>query len=269
MTLQRLNQVQQRDERIKVTTEWVCIRPTFLPPVNQHDAGLDAKGIGEDVYANGRRFRCWLQRDSIDTLTMRTALVKMSPIQPSDQMATFDFAAYLHSQGVMVRAEVLTWGDIVQGSFLDRRVVMLSHAWRAGLHKKFRGEGAPLIWSVFGEDKSALTTAHRSSFQQLRIAHLFGGQRISCGIEAGDRRLWFTGLVCCAPKSRMCACCGCTGLGRSSELVLLERFRGLPKQTMDPTAFRSLGPSQCLQCQNSIRPLFGQPQFNFNKLVST
>ena len=172
MTLQRLNQVQQRDERIEVTTEWVCIRPTFLPPVNQHDAGLDAKGIWEGVDANGKRFRCWLQRGSIDTLTMRTALVKMSPIQPSDLMATFDFAAYLHSQGVMVRAEVLTWGDIVQGSFLDRRVVMLSHAWRAGLHKKFRGEGAPLIWGVFGGDKSALTTAHRSSFQQLGIAHL-------------------------------------------------------------------------------------------------
>ena len=49
---------------------------------------------------------------------------------------------------------------------------MLSHAWRAVLYKMFRGEGAPLIWGVFGGDKSALTTVHRSSFQQLGIAHL-------------------------------------------------------------------------------------------------
>ena len=172
MTLQRLNQAQQRDEHIEFTTEWVCIRPTFLPPVAQQDARVDAKGIWEGVDAKGRRFRCWLQQDSIDTLAMRNVLLKMSPIQPSDVVATFDFAAYLLSQDVTVRAEVLKWGDIVQGSFLDRRVVMLSRAWRAVLHKTFQGEGAPLIWGVFGGDKSALTTAHRSSFQQLGIAHL-------------------------------------------------------------------------------------------------
>ena len=171
-TLQRLNQARQRDEHIEVTTEWVCIRPTFLQPVAQQDARVDAKGIWEGVDAKGMRFRCWLQQDSIDNLAMRNALLKMSPIQPSDVVATFDFAAYLHSQGVTVRAEVLKWGDIVQRSFLPRRFMPLSLSWRTVLHKTFQGEGAPLIWGVFGGDKTALTTAHRSSFQQLGIAHL-------------------------------------------------------------------------------------------------
>ena len=63
-TLQWLIQAQQRDEHIEVTTEWVCIRPTFLPPVAQQDARVDAKGIWEGVDAKGRRFRCWPSDDA-------------------------------------------------------------------------------------------------------------------------------------------------------------------------------------------------------------
>ena len=172
MALQCWNQAQQRGDQNEVTTEWVCIRPTFLTPVGHQGGGLDVKGIWEGVDAQGIRFRCWLKGDTIDRLSMRTALVKMTPIRPSDLVSSFDFAAYLNSQGVVVHAEVLKWGDIVHESFQHEIFTVLSTSWRALLHRKFRGEGGPLIWSVFGGDKSALTSAHRSSFQQLGIAHL-------------------------------------------------------------------------------------------------
>lgn len=172
MALQFIHESRQRPGQNDTTTEWVCIRPTFLPPVDSEGKKLAVKGIWEGVDARGMRFRCWLKGDSLDRLSMRTALIKVTPIRPSDLVSTFDFAAYLQSQGVVMHTEVLTWGAVVQESLMDQGLLRLSTAWRAVLHKKFRGEGAPLIWGVFGGDKSALTGAHRSSFQQLGIAHL-------------------------------------------------------------------------------------------------
>ena len=172
MTLQFIQQTRQSSGQSEVTTEWVCIRPSFLPPVGHQGGELAVKGIWEGDDAKGLRFRCWLQGDSLDRFSMRTALVKLAPIQPSDVAVPFDFAAYLHSKGVVVHAEVLKWGDIVQEPILHQGARQLSRSWRAVLHKTFQGEGAPLIWGVFGGDKSALSPEHRSAFQDLGIAHL-------------------------------------------------------------------------------------------------
>lgn len=172
LALQFLHQSHQRVSQDNVSTEWACLKPTFLPPVGREGKSVAVKGIWEGVDANGMRFRCWLQGDSLGQLSTRMALVKLAPIRPSDAVATFDFASYLHSQGVVAHAEVLKWGDVVQGSRVDEGLKRLARFWRCALHRKFQGEGAPLIWGVFGGDKSALTKTHVASFQQLGIAHL-------------------------------------------------------------------------------------------------
>ena len=125
---------------------------------------LMPKAFGKACGCQGHAVPMLGQQDS-KTPSMR--LSTSSPIQPSDVVATFDFAAY-YSHGC---AEVLKWGDIVRSHGRMKHACRFLLA-RAVLHKTFQGEGAPLIWGVFGGDKSALTIAHRSSFQQLGIAHL-------------------------------------------------------------------------------------------------
>lgn len=155
-----------------VTTEWVCLRPAFLSPVGSVGNKVEVKGIWDGVDADGKRFRCWVKGDSLDHLTTRLALVRFETIQPSDLTSTFDFASYLHSKGVVTYAEVLEWGPTMAESWFGHGTIRLSKAWRSVLHKTFQGHGAPLIWGVFGGDKSALTRSHQWSFQQLGIAHL-------------------------------------------------------------------------------------------------
>ena len=151
MTLQFIQQTRQRSGQSEVSTEWICIRPSFPPPVGYQGGKLAVKGIWEGVDAKGLRFRCWLQCDSLDRFSMRTALVKLAPIQPSDVAAPFDFAAYLHSKGVVVHAEVLKWGDIVQEPIRHQGARQLSRSWRAADALGLEG---PMNWNGWGATKA-------------------------------------------------------------------------------------------------------------------
>ena len=132
---------------------------------------VEIKGIWDGVDADGKRFDAGSGRLP-RPLDNALALVRFETIQPSDLTSTFDFASYLHSKGVVTYAEVLEWGPTMAESWFGQGTIRLSKAWRSVLHKTFQGHGAPLIWGVFGGDKSALTRSHQWSFQQLGIAHL-------------------------------------------------------------------------------------------------
>ena len=130
------------------------------------------QGIWEGVDRNGKRFRCWVKGDSIDAFSTRMALMRFTPVAPSDLTSTFDFAGYLNSQGVGSKAQILAWGSTVQESQLHQMALHLAIAWRRTLYRTFQGFGSPLIWAVFGGDKSSVSKETRKSFQHLGIAHL-------------------------------------------------------------------------------------------------
>lgn len=170
--LQLVHQSQQRSNLNRGATEWVCPRPTFLSPVGSQRVKCGVKGIWDGIDAEGKRFRCWVTGDSLQELSMRSAFVRLRPITSSDPVATFDFASYLHSQGVVATAEVIEWGNTMPEPWPDETARRLSRAWRNALHRTFQGKGAPLIYGVFGGDKSTLARHHQLVFQHLGIAHL-------------------------------------------------------------------------------------------------
>ncbi|MGB0150556.1 MAG: hypothetical protein ACPF87_06670, partial [Flavobacteriales bacterium] len=53
MTLQFIHESRQRPGQNDTTTEWACIRPTFLPPVDSEGKKLAVEGIWEGVDARG------------------------------------------------------------------------------------------------------------------------------------------------------------------------------------------------------------------------
>ena len=56
VALQFLHQSHQRVSQDNVSTEWACLKPTFLPPVGRECKSVAVKGIWDGVDADGRNF---------------------------------------------------------------------------------------------------------------------------------------------------------------------------------------------------------------------
>lgn len=177
--------MQMRHERPEVLsshTEWVVMRPTFLPPTSTQETSSSSGGIWEGADSSGRSMKVWMKcEDSLHPYGAILALVRLSPLPTTDLTDSFDFRSFLRSHGVTARAEIIQWKPGMQQRFQGLNTA-IAVRWRRVLSAQFHGDGGAFIWGVFGGDKSSLPRKAKEAFQRLGLAHLLAVSGYNVGL---------------------------------------------------------------------------------------
>lgn len=185
-TLRAHQEAQRLPQRSSSNASWVLLRPTFLPTAQVMQSKGKQAGIWTGADVHGRRIKMWMKADVHEKQGhWQWALVTLRPLETSDLNASFDFQAYLHSQGVVAQGEVIHWGDRLSRSWMAQCTSRLGWAWRSHLAATFEADETGLLLGIFGGDKKAVSPEIRLAFQHLGLAHLLAVSGYHVGLVAG------------------------------------------------------------------------------------
>ena len=196
LAFQELHQYRRLQCIDSSVAQWVLIRPDFLPTSDAMLNETEQSGIWTGSTADGKRCKIWLRTTVMEPRgSWRWAFVQMHPIEKSDLTSSFDFEAYLKSQGVVANANVLRWGESVPLSWLGRLTERCGWSWRRHLSCIFEGDGTGLLLGIFGGDKKSVPKSvkkHSKKWVWLICCR-------SVVITLGSLQEFFS--FCCEPKT--------------------------------------------------------------------
>lgn len=257
LAFQELHQYRRLQCIDSSVAQWVLIRPDFLPTSDAMLNETEQSGIWTGSTADGKRCKIWLRTTVMEPRgSWRWAFVQMHPIEKSDLTSSFDFEAYLKSQGVVANAKVLRWGESVPLSRLGRFTERCGWSWRRHLSCIFAGDGTGLLLGIFGGDKKSVPMSVKKAFQKMGVAHLLSVSGYHVGLVAGVflvllraqnrwiKRLSSFGIIV---SMWFVAACGSPVSGLRSWIMLVIVW-GMTVRGRRPFAWDAFGVAAALTC---------------------